>query len=408
MTHPTSSTGSTRFLHTSDWQLGMGRHFLSDEAQSRFTQDRINAIRRIGELARDQEAHFVVVAGDVFESNQVDRQTVVRALEAMDSVPVPVFLLPGNHDPLDAATVYRSATFSAKKPENVVVLEDSEPIEPAGTHGVVVVGAPWDSKRPFTDLAGSLFGALEPAPPGVTRVAVAHGVVDTLAPDPDAPALIRVADAEEALGDGRIHYLALGDRHSATDVGSTGGSWYSGTPVATDFGEGAPGRILLVDVAPGSPPQVTEIPLYEDDAWRFIDESYPLNGPEDVEALAESLEAHTHKEHVILRLSLVGGLSIAAHARLEAILDDYRDSFASLRRWERRTNLVILPDSLDAESLQLSGYAKKAWDELAEEAQRAGEADSEWGDALALLYRLASGGTAAGPPEGAPSGGSAS
>jgi DNA repair exonuclease SbcCD nuclease subunit len=372
----------------------MSRHFLSDEAQSRFTHDRIDAIRRIGELARDHEAQFVVVAGDVFESNQVDRQTVVRALEAMDSVPVPLFLLPGNHDPLDAATVYRSATFSAKKPENVLVLEDSQPIEPAGAQGVEVVGAPWDSKRPFTDLAGSLFAALEPSPPDVTRIAVAHGVVDTLAPDPDAPALIRVADAEKALGDGRIHYLALGDRHSATDVGGTGGIWYSGTPVATDFGEQAPGRVLLVDVAPGSPPQVTEIPLYADDAWRFVDESYPLNGPEDVEALARSLDAHTHKESVILRLSLVGELSIAAHARLNTILDDYGDSYASIRLWERHTNLVILPDSLDAESLELSGYAKKAWDELAEGAKRAGEADRESGDALALLYRLASGGSA--------------
>ena len=27
----------TKFVHTGDWQLGMTRHFLSDEAQARFT-----------------------------------------------------------------------------------------------------------------------------------------------------------------------------------------------------------------------------------------------------------------------------------------------------------------------------------------------------------------------------------
>ena len=41
----------TKFLHTADWQLGMTRHFLSDEAQARFTAARIEAITTIGALA---------------------------------------------------------------------------------------------------------------------------------------------------------------------------------------------------------------------------------------------------------------------------------------------------------------------------------------------------------------------
>ena len=37
-----------RFVHTSDWQLGMTRHFLEGEAQARYTAARIDAIRSIG------------------------------------------------------------------------------------------------------------------------------------------------------------------------------------------------------------------------------------------------------------------------------------------------------------------------------------------------------------------------
>ena len=73
----------TKFLHTADWQLGMTRHFLSDEAQARFTAARIEAITTIGALAVQEGCSFVVVGGDVFESNQVERQVVVRSLEAM-------------------------------------------------------------------------------------------------------------------------------------------------------------------------------------------------------------------------------------------------------------------------------------------------------------------------------------
>jgi DNA repair exonuclease SbcCD nuclease subunit len=61
----------TRFLHTADWQLGMTRHFLSPEAQGRFAQDRIDAVREIGVIAREQRAEFVVVSVDV--SADLDR-----------------------------------------------------------------------------------------------------------------------------------------------------------------------------------------------------------------------------------------------------------------------------------------------------------------------------------------------
>jgi hypothetical protein len=34
---------SLRFLHTSDWQLGMTRHFLSEGAQEKYSQARFDA-----------------------------------------------------------------------------------------------------------------------------------------------------------------------------------------------------------------------------------------------------------------------------------------------------------------------------------------------------------------------------
>jgi DNA repair exonuclease SbcCD nuclease subunit len=95
-----------RFLHSADWQLGMTRHFLEGEAQARFTaSSRIEVIGAIGALAAEQGCSFVVVGGDVFESSQVERQVVVRALDTMKAtLGVTFYLLPGNHDPLDAAS----------------------------------------------------------------------------------------------------------------------------------------------------------------------------------------------------------------------------------------------------------------------------------------------------------------
>ena len=38
------------FLHTGDWQLGMTRHFFSEEVQARFAQSRFDAIRELGQI----------------------------------------------------------------------------------------------------------------------------------------------------------------------------------------------------------------------------------------------------------------------------------------------------------------------------------------------------------------------
>ncbi|MDR0362373.1 MAG: metallophosphoesterase, partial [Planctomycetota bacterium] len=113
-----------KFIHTSDWQLGMTRRFLMDGAQELYDQARFDAIRSIGRLAAAEKCDFVVVAGDVFESNRIGKKTLLRAIDAIRSIPVPVFLLPGNHDPLVEASVYASRRFLDNRPENVVVLAD--------------------------------------------------------------------------------------------------------------------------------------------------------------------------------------------------------------------------------------------------------------------------------------------
>ena len=106
-----------RFIHTADWQLGMTRHFLNGDAQPRYSAARRDAVVALGALAAETGSEFVVVAGDVFEHNQLAPRVVSQSLEAMRSIGIPTYLLPGNHDPLDASSVYTSALFTAERPK---------------------------------------------------------------------------------------------------------------------------------------------------------------------------------------------------------------------------------------------------------------------------------------------------
>jgi DNA repair exonuclease SbcCD nuclease subunit len=371
---------SIRFIHSSDWQLGMTRTFLSEEAAPRFSQARIDAITRLGELAKEHHAAFIVVAGDVFESNQVSRQTVRRTLDALEALPVPIFLLPGNHDPIDGSSIFLTDEFSAAK-SHVVVLRDTQPVAVPGVSGVGVVGAPWRTKHPSSDLCADLFAELESKPETI-RVVVAHGQVDTLSPDNSRPEIINLERAETRIADGLFHYLALGDRHSLTDVGTTGRIWYSGAPVATDFDEVDPGKALLVELDHEGHCETKPLSIGD---WAFVTLQEEINSPEDFTRINDALVNQPNKARTILKIGLTGSINLATAARLDELFADQGESFASLRRRARTTELAILPDQLDQDSVTLTGYAKETWDELLAQA----DSDEEAQDALRLLYRLA-------------------
>jgi DNA repair exonuclease SbcCD nuclease subunit len=372
----------TKFVHTADWQLGMTRHFLSDEAQARFTAARIEAITSIGALAVEEGCTFVVVSGDVFESNQVERQVVVRSLEAMKATPgVTFYLLPGNHDPLDAASVFRSKSFVDNCPANVVVLESSEPVLAAD--GVEVAGAPWSNKRPLVDLVSRAVAELPSN--GTLRVVVGHGSTDSLSPNPGDPALITRADLEAAITAGSVHYVALGDRHSTTEVGGTGRIWYSGTPEPTAYDEIDPGNVLIVDLSPDS----VSVERHHVGTWQFVRQDFDVTGPEDCQKVEHFLEDISDKARTIVKLSLVGQLSLADMDRLEGALNHAADLLGALERWERRSDLVVLPDDDDFGELGLSGFAAAGLEDLRELGAGPGADALMARDALGLLYRLA-------------------
>jgi DNA repair exonuclease SbcCD nuclease subunit len=369
-----------RFIHSSDWQLGMTRAFLRDEAGARFSQDRINAISRLGGLATEREASFIIVAGDVFESNQLSRQTLMRTLDALEALPVPIFLLPGNHDPIDGASIFLTKEFQHVA-SHIHVLRDMQPVAVPSVPNVEIVGAPWRTKHPNADLCKELADSLDSAS-GVIRIAVAHGQVDTLSPDPSRPEVIQLASAEQAIKDGKFQYLGLGDRHSVTEVGATGRIWYSGAPVATAFDEVDANKALLVEIDRSGRCSVEPVPVGN---WSFLAAEQAMNGPEDLADFSKWLNGLSNKECTAVKVGFEGSINLATAAALDELMDAKAELFASLRQRERTTDLAVVPDELDQDSVSLSGYAKDTWDKLLEMARAD---DSAAQDALRLLYRL--------------------
>lgn len=371
-----------RFIATADWQLGMPAHFLQPEARHRYLQDRFEVIERIGELAERTEAAFVVVAGDVFESNQLDRRIISRTFEALSGFTVPVAFLPGNHDPLDRASIYDDPQFTSAVPSGVYVIRDGAPWTPID--GVEVVGAPWASKRPGRDLVAQLTSTLEAVGPGVVRVLVGHGAVSSMDPDRDNPATIAVEPLSAAITDSRIQVAILGDHHSAHEVAP--GVWYPGTPEVTARREVNPGKVLLVEVDDDT--SVVNVESHQVGRWVFTTAEAELHERQDVDHLIAHLGELPNKSRTAVWLILRGALNATDHEVLQSELGRLSDVFARLDLWQRHTDLVTLPDSADFVDLPLTGFTRDTLAELVDMAGGGGPQAETAGRSLQLLYRF--------------------
>jgi DNA repair exonuclease SbcCD nuclease subunit len=288
--------------------------------------------------------------------------------------------------------VYTSPLFIAECPDNVTVLDR------AGVHevrpGLQIVAAPWRSKAPTSDLVAGVLDDLQAD--GVTRVVVGHGAVDILVPDKDRPSLIRLAALEAAIARGAVHYVALGDKHSRMQVGSTGRVWYSGSPEVTNYDdiEPDPGQVLLVDIDESDAGRPVRVEPRRVGSWRFVTLRRSVDNGRDVADLDINLDQMPDKDRTVVRVGLTGSLTVTDKATLDACLDKYSRLFAALSLWEKQSDIAVMPADGEFDDLGIGGFAASAVDELVTTARSDGEEADDARAALALLLRLADRGVA--------------
>lgn len=379
----------TTFIHTSDLQLGMTRWFLPPEAQARFDDARLRAISRIGDLATERGAEFIVVAGDVFEHNSLERTTLGRALEALRKLPVPVYLLPGNHDPLVADSIFHRT----EGIEGVHVIADSEPIQVRP--GVQLVGAPLVTKHASEDLCAKAIRDLEPTED--IRILVGHGQAEGFGTE-DTQALIDVSALDAAIERGVIDYVALGDTHSTEPLTASQRVWFSGSPEVTDYhdltpgakgGEVDSGNALVVKVEKDGLHSDTSVEKVRVGAWTFEALHAEVNDREDVEAFITRLSEYPEKDRTVIKYALNGTLGLEDTQYLQQELDGLESVFASLYERKRGMSLHLEPSEDELEELPLTGFAREAMRELVRvSADQQSEAQRSAQDAVNLLFRL--------------------
>src|ERR1700682_1277602 len=69
-------------------------------------------LRAVLMTARELGADIVLLAGDTFDNHMVSAATIDRTGEVLSDAGLPVVILPGNHDPVRADSVYVRGGFA--------------------------------------------------------------------------------------------------------------------------------------------------------------------------------------------------------------------------------------------------------------------------------------------------------
>lgn len=88
-----------RILHTADNHIGISFAQYPDLARDRLLEERFSALERLVATANQREAHFIVVAGDLFDKQTVTKGQIERAVGILANFQGEnVLVLAGNHD----------------------------------------------------------------------------------------------------------------------------------------------------------------------------------------------------------------------------------------------------------------------------------------------------------------------
>jgi DNA repair exonuclease SbcCD nuclease subunit len=323
------------FLHTADWQIGKPFQSIEDHSKREALRaQRLETIRQLKQVIDANQAEFVVVAGDLFDSFTPDKSTVAAFCSAVGALKVPIYAIPGNHDHGGPGCIWEQEFFKREQAElapNFHMLLEQKPII---TKHAVLLPCPLLRRHESSDPTAWLRSLPEDLPEDLPRIVLAHGSTQGFSSsgDSDQDSAINRITLDQ-LPIGAYDYIALGDWHGMKEI--TANAWFCGTPEQDRFAKGEnnqPGYVLNVEIdSHSSPVRITPTQVGQI-SWHELD-SFTLTCDDDLEALGkamnDSVGNRTGKD--LLKLSIRGSLSFGGAERLEQVLESLRARLIRLR-----------------------------------------------------------------------------
>jgi exonuclease SbcD len=304
-----------RFIHASDLHLDTPFRELTRwnrELAESLKDATFKSFARIIDLCIAREVDFLLIAGDIFNSEQQSLAAQLRfvaELHRLSKEGIPCYFICGNHDPLDSwmdqlqlpDRVHRFGSGDA----------ESRFFEKEGVRLAEICGISYPQKKVTKNLA-KRYERTGDAP---FSIALLHGSIGATGPHENYAPFTK----EDVLAKG-FDYWALGHIHKRQELSGAGPAiMYCGNPQGRDFGETGKKGCLLVTLEEGRKPVTEFLPTQ---LIRFEIVEVDLGGAERINQIPERLntaitaiEGYEDGAAYILRVRISGRTPL--HDRLK-------------------------------------------------------------------------------------------
>ena len=303
-----------RFIHSADWQLGA--RFTQFGARGiRLREARIATLKRALALARDRAVDAFIIAGDLFEDNQVDEPVVSAVMDLFrEYASVPIFILPGNHDPFTGPECVWLRKSFLNPPAHVHFLT-----QPGATNlgGAILLASPLQQKLSTIDPSLRFVELAASCPANTIKIGVTHGALAIEGKHQPNDFPIALNGATRA----GLDYLAVGHWHNWLAGIDGGRIVMPGTPEPDNFANDNSGNVALVEIpGAGQPPQVQPLPVATL-AWRSLSFDFASAEASRASLAAALAELSPTADSTVLRVTLTGTASPADLVSVRAWLE---------------------------------------------------------------------------------------
>ena len=400
-----------KFLHAADFHLGLRITRFEESACNRIGEARFEAIEQLRALAAEHQVHFVLIAGDVFDDHSVSRTVSERAFTLFEgrALPCPVYIIPGNHDPLIRGGVWDRDPWMRDQPtKHIHLLREPRPFVVSNLP-VTIFPCPVRTRNSIDDPTAWIANYPPTNGDGMIRIGLAHGSLNLFPTLPLDDHLIR-GDAADHY---RLDYLALGHwhktlRHRSADGAertaysgthepmrfpgsgaslSTGWSSYSADGDAERFQDEGYGTALLVTLEEaGATPHIETLRVGR---LRWVSEHRDVTSQPIGEIISMYAERED-RELTILRLTLSGVLDPEKHLRIDTVLREIVCNRYYPGSSLHADDVLTEPSPEQLSQIVGDGVLSRVLERLQRESQSSDPAIKRIADyALKLLYRLA-------------------
>jgi DNA repair protein SbcD/Mre11 len=317
-----------RIVHTADNHIGLkfkGRSY-SENVRQRLVQERFDALRRVVDHANARKAHFLVVAGDLFDSVSVPQRDIKTTADILKTFAgLHVVVLPGNHDFYEEGDSQLWAAFRKFFPgHQLLVLHERAPVElEVGDRKVVFFPAPCTSKHSNENAIGWVSRAAKD--PQSLNIGIAHGSISQISPDFDEN--YYPMTQEELRGAGVVFWLT-GHSHIQYPDPNAGLSNFepffipsTHTPDGFDCSHAGNAWFIEVDRE-----GTTKVESLRTGGLRFYDMQRDVHSAEDLQAFIAELKL-LDESRSLLKITMTGRLSQNDLLALKSLVQDISGRF---------------------------------------------------------------------------------